>query len=85
MSLFTAPFTFVRAIRMALVVLSWQDNLEKRFVPPKRIWADGEEIERWFKRVEQIREEEMTGKSTTTVDGPGTEKRNLAADMLIAE
>jgi hypothetical protein len=70
---------------MALVVLSWQDNLEKRFMPPKRIWLDNDEIETWFKRVDQIREEEMTGKSSTTVDGPGTERRNKAAEMLIVE
>lgn len=67
---------------MALVVLSWQDNLEKRFMPPKSLWLDDDGIEEWFKGVEKVRNEEMSGKSSPSNDGG---KRNEAVKLLIAE
>lgn len=55
------PHTLFGAIRTALLYLSF-DELPRDERPPKRIWADGERLEAWFKEVERERERKAQGK-----------------------
>lgn len=67
------------AINRALVILSWQENLPKEEVPPRRIWLDGEKLKEHFAQVEKNREREndpKKGKIEDPVD-------NAAAEGLI--
>jgi hypothetical protein len=82
-SLIDAPFVFVRSIRAALAFLGWQENLEAKEVPPKRIWFDEDKLDAWFKDMRKQRELEMKGQSNSEEGWDGDFKRNEAAKMLI--
>jgi hypothetical protein len=84
-SLIDAPFVVVRGIRNALMFLNWQENMEAKEVPPKRIWFDEDKLNAWFKDVRKQRELEARGQSNTEEGWDGEFKRNEAAKMLIAE
>lgn len=85
MNLLDAPHTIVNAIKTATVFLSWQENLEKEYVPPKRIWLDGEKIDEHFKRVEKLREEKLKTGSTSVEGWDGDMKENAAAKALVVD
>jgi hypothetical protein len=79
-----APHPFASAIKMAATFLSWGENIEQKYMPPKRIWLDGEKLEAHFKRVEKLREDELKGRSSTVEGWDGTDMvDNEAARALI--
>lgn len=84
LTLFNAPYTFLEAIKTTLVFLSWQENLERKYQPPKRIWLDGKKLDEWFKKVEKLREDEMKGKNNPE-EWSGEMVDNDAVSMLVTE
>jgi hypothetical protein len=61
-SLRDCPYTVFEAIRMALVVISWEENIFKEEeMPPKRIWTDGEKLKDWWDAVKRNRDAEGPG------------------------
>lgn len=73
------PFHLFEATRTALVYLSWEENLPKDELPPRRIWDDPEKLDAHFKLIEKRRDEKAKGKD---IDDP---VENEAAKALIAE
>lgn len=51
-----APYDIVLALNVALVVLSWFENLPRNEQPPRHIWWSDELIDEWFKSVREERE-----------------------------
>ncbi len=84
LTLLDSPYVVVNAIRMAVVFLSWRENLRPKEVPPKGIWLDGKKLEKWFKDIEQKREDEMKSKDNSG-EWDGEMKRNSAIDMLLVD
>jgi hypothetical protein len=85
LSLYDAPHTFVEAIRSTMVFLAWQDNLESKEIPPKRIWLDAKKLDDWFKSVKRRREDEMKGNSNTAEGWDGEMVQNDAVRQMIAD
>jgi hypothetical protein len=85
LSLYDAPHTFVEAIRSTMVFLAWQDNLESKEIPPKRIWLDAKKLDDWFKSVKRMREDEMKGHSNTAEGWDGEMVQNDAVRQMIAD
>lgn len=73
------PWHLFEATRTALVYLSWEANLPKDELPPKRIWDDPEALNEHFEMVEKRRREGRDGKN---IEDP---VQNEAAKSLIAE
>lgn len=49
------PWFLYEAINQAFTILSWYENYTEKEVPPTYMWEDGEELERWFNRVNDDR------------------------------
>lgn len=68
------PWYFQSAIEHALTILNWLENLPKKEVPPRHVWADPEGLELWWKRVEDLRSNDYpTSAGTPDGDSAGTE------------
>lgn len=69
------PWFLQAAIEHALTILNWMENLPKKEVPPRHIWADPEGLELWWSRVEDLRAiDSPTGPSSDSDEtGAGTE------------
>ncbi len=63
--LWDLPYTLFNNIRLALIFLSWQENLPKKEVPPKKMWLDEEKLTMWWAEVEANREREAKGEGDT--------------------
>ena len=63
--LYDLPFTIFHAIRTALVFLSWEVNLSREEMPPRKIWLDNDRLEAWFREVEANRERKAKGEGDT--------------------
>jgi hypothetical protein len=85
LSLYDAPHTFVEAIRSTIVFLGWQDNLESKEIPPKRVWLDAKKLDAWFKDVKAKREDEMKGRSNTAEGWDGDMVQNDAVRQMIVD
>lgn len=84
LTLFTAPHSFVGAIRSAMVFLSWQENLPREEIPPRKIWLDGEALEAWFERVEKLREDKTKGTNKPEEGWDGEMVDNAALKQMIS-
>jgi hypothetical protein len=85
LSLYDAPHTFVEAIRSTIVFLGWQDSLEFKEIPPKRVWLDAKKLDAWFKDVKAKREDEMKGRSNTAEGWDGDMVQNDAVRQMIVD
>jgi hypothetical protein len=74
------PWTHFEAIRRAFIFLSFEELPEKER-PPKKMWLDNEELNRWF---ENIRREREAG-NKPGVEGPIEDpvENPLASQMII--
>ena len=83
LTLFTAPFTFIDAIRAALVFLGWRENLLTEEQPPKKIWGDSEALDAWFAEVERKREDKIKGQGNDREGWDGPMEKNAAVSMIL--
>jgi hypothetical protein len=83
-NLVDAPYPFFEAIKTATVFLSWQENMDKKDVPPKRIWFNGKALDAHFKAVDRRREAEAKGQGNDE-GWDGEMKQNDAASMLLVD
>lgn len=47
---------------MALMVISWYENLPKDEVPPRHLWWSEERLDEWFEEVREERESKSRGR-----------------------
>lgn len=47
---------------MALMVISWHENLPKDEQPPRHIWWSDKRLDEWFEKVREEREERGSGR-----------------------
>jgi hypothetical protein len=59
--LWDLPYTIFNAIKFALSVLTWRENLKAEEIPPKHIWLDNDRMEAWWREVKANREAEAKG------------------------
>jgi len=68
------PWFLQAAIEHALTILNWMENLPKKEVPPRHIWADPEGLELWWKKLDELRADGLpTSSASEDTDGAGTE------------
>jgi hypothetical protein len=66
-------------------VLSWFENLEERFIPPRRIWTDAKRLKKHMDRVKQIQKDEAKGRSSEVEDYDGEMVENPAVAMFVID
>lgn len=52
-----APYLLLYAINMALMVISWHENLPRDEQPPRHIWWSEKLLDEWFEQIRAEREE----------------------------
>ncbi len=68
------PWYLQVAIEFGLTVLSWMENLPKKEVPPRHIWADPEGLELWWKKLDDLRADGLSSSAASPEgDKAGTE------------
>lgn len=55
------PFDLYRTVEHAQTILAWQENLARDEIPPEWMWSVDHELEIWFERVEEERDERFGG------------------------
>ena len=63
------PWFLQEALQHALTVLNWMENLPKKELPPRHIWADAEGLDLWWKKLEELRADGLPDASGATPDG----------------
>lgn len=63
--LWDLPHTLFNSIRLGLTFLSWQENLLKEEVPPRKMWLDEDRLKQWFAEVDANRERKAKGEGDT--------------------
>ncbi len=57
------------AFQHAIIVISWQDNLPKKELPPRWMWPFPQELNTWFEEVEMIRDKDRASGEEGDVEG----------------
>lgn len=78
--LYDLPFTIHQAILAALNYLSFNE-LPKDERPPKWMWTDSDQLDKWFKEVERLREAKYNGGG----DQSRMESSDLRDRLIIGE
>lgn len=81
-SLHDMPHNIMDAITLALFFLSFSE-LPSEEQPPRSIWLDGEELNKWWKAVKRKRRREAGLDDDIDQDIDGPVERNAAMDDLI--
>lgn len=55
-SIVDLPSDFVTAMEQAFRILSWQENLPSKDIPPAWMWTLDWEIDNWFKTLDEERQ-----------------------------
>jgi hypothetical protein len=76
-----APHGTFQAIRMGLLVLSFDDLLPDER-PPKRIWTDGDKLKTWFDDLKRRRDEKYDHNGPGEIEDPVD---NTAATGLLVD
>jgi len=63
----------VRAVSHALTIISWQENLTQKQMPPEWMWTLDDELEEWFDEIN-----ESFGASSVEDEEPPMMKNTLA-------
>ena len=67
------PWYLQTAIEHALTILNWYENLPKKELPPKHLWADPDGLELWWKKVEERRSEGLPTRPESDDESNSTE------------
>jgi hypothetical protein len=57
------PYDLYKAVEHATDILHWQENLTRDEIPPEWMWGLDDELEVWFERVLEERDEKFGGGS----------------------
>lgn len=60
-SLVDVPADLITAIEQAVRILSWQENLLSKDMPPQWMWVLDWEIDNWFKKIDEERDNNRSG------------------------
>lgn len=67
------------AIEQGLTVLGWYENLSSDEVPPEYLWEDAEGLERWWRTVEEKRNDgRPSGSGRASKDDDDDEEPGMA-------
>lgn len=55
------PFDLYKAVEHATNILHWQENLPESEMPPEWMWSVDHELEIWFERISEERDEKCGG------------------------
>lgn len=57
MNIMDVPSELITAVEQALKILSWQENLPSDEMPKQWMWTLDWELENWFEKIKEAREE----------------------------
>lgn len=77
------PHDLFSSVEHALGILNWQENLSSEEMPPEWMWSLDHELEPWFERVTEEREEKCGGGSDSRErsNGSGFMKNELTEGL----
>ena len=74
------PFDLYKAVEHASAILHWQENLTRDEMPPEWMWSVDHELEIWFERVQEERDERYGRDDRDRSDAPMM-RNELAEEM----
>jgi len=63
--MYKCSWSILLAIKYAAMILNWHEHLPEKKIPPRHMWTDEDELEKWFLR---WKKDEERGKDRTTYD-----------------
>lgn len=75
------PFDLYKAVEHASAIIHWQENLTQDEMPPEWMWSVDHELQIWFERVQDDRDERYGGPRRADRDEVPMMSNELAKEM----